>query len=109
MIHTTGHDKEHFTVVLAAMADGHKLNPYVVFKGVRPKVEKGVWSHCKNGKMNKGLSIDWVKRGWGTLSFGRRLLVLDAYKCHLMSTVEDIVDKEARSDTCISVIPGGLK
>ena len=56
--------------------------------------------------MNEGLTIDWVKRGWGTLSFGRRLLVWDAYKCHLMSIVKDTVDKGARSD--ISVIPGGL-
>ena len=33
-IRTTGHDKGRFTVVLAAMADGKKLKPYVVFKGV---------------------------------------------------------------------------
>ena len=32
-IHTTGHDKGRFTVVLAAMADGRKLKLYVVFKG----------------------------------------------------------------------------
>ena len=56
--------------------------------------------------MNESLTIDWVKRGWGTLSFGSRLLVWDAYKCHLMNTVKDIVDEGARSD--ISVIPGGL-
>ena len=34
-----GHDKEHFTIVLAAMADGRKLSPYVVFKGVKPIAE----------------------------------------------------------------------
>ena len=33
-IRTTGHDKGRFTVVLAAMADGRKLKPFVVFKGV---------------------------------------------------------------------------
>ena len=38
-IRTTGHDKGHFTVVPAAMADGRKLKPYVVFKGVRPVAE----------------------------------------------------------------------
>ena len=31
---TTGHDKGRFTVVFGAMADGRKLNPFVVFKGV---------------------------------------------------------------------------
>ena len=34
-VRTTGHDKARFTVVLSAMADGRKLKPYVVFKGVR--------------------------------------------------------------------------
>ena len=33
-LHTTGHDKGQFTVVLAAIADGRKLKPFVVFKGV---------------------------------------------------------------------------
>ena len=35
-IRTTGHDKGRFTVILAAMADGRKLKPFIVFKGVRP-------------------------------------------------------------------------
>ena len=38
-VRTTGHDKARYTVVLAAMADGKKLKPYVVFKGVRPVAE----------------------------------------------------------------------
>ena len=29
---TTGHEKDHFTVVLTACADGKKMKPYVVFK-----------------------------------------------------------------------------
>ena len=29
---TTGHEKSHLTVVLAAKADGTKLKPYIVFK-----------------------------------------------------------------------------
>ena len=31
--------KKRFTVCLSAMADGRKLKPYVVFKGVRPIAE----------------------------------------------------------------------
>ena len=35
-VQTTGHEKSRFTVVLSAMADGRKLKPYIIFKGVRP-------------------------------------------------------------------------
>ena len=82
----------------------------MVFKGVRPiadlSKEPGVVAYGRNGWMNENLTIDWVKRGWGTLSFGRRLLVWDAYKCHLMDTVWDVLNKQAKSD--VSIIPGGL-
>ncbi len=29
----TGHEKDHFTVILTARADGKKLKPFIVFKG----------------------------------------------------------------------------
>ena len=32
-IRSTGHEKDHFTVVLTAKADGTKLKPFIVFKG----------------------------------------------------------------------------
>ena len=32
LIKTAGHEKTHFTVVLACMADGSKLKPTVIFK-----------------------------------------------------------------------------
>ena len=32
LIMTTGHGKDHFTVMLACLGDGTKLPPYVVFK-----------------------------------------------------------------------------
>ena len=38
-VRTTGHDKGRFTAILAAKADGTKLKPFVVFKGVRPIAE----------------------------------------------------------------------
>lgn len=56
--------------------------------------------------MNEQLTIDWIKRGWGTLNFGRRLLVWDANKCHLMPNVKCVLDTQTNSD--VSVIPGGL-
>ena len=60
-IRTTGHEKARFTVVLAAMADGRKLKPFVVFKGVRPIPEimstpGVVMALSKNGWMNEELT-----------------------------------------------------
>ncbi len=110
-IRTTGHDKGRLTVTLAAMADGRKLKPYVVFKGVRPIAELDkepgiIVAYSKNGWMNENLTKNWIKRGWGALSFGRRLLVWDAYRCHVMESVRDVLVKQTNSDA--SVIPGGL-
>ena len=66
-IRTTGHEKIRFAVAFAAMADGRKLNPFVVFKGVRLIAELNsmpgvVAALSKNGWMNEKLTIDWVKR-----------------------------------------------
>lgn len=33
---STGHEKSRFTFLLSATADGKKLKPFIVFKGVRP-------------------------------------------------------------------------
>ena len=43
------------------------------------------------GWMNEVLTKDWVDRVWGSLNFGRRLLVWDAYKCHIMDSVKNHV------------------
>ena len=56
--------------------------------------------------MNEALTVDWVKRAWGTLNFGRRMLVWDAYRCHLMPSVKKVVNKDTNTD--LSIIPGGL-
>ena len=37
---TSGHEKDHYTVVLSAKADGTKLKPFVVFK---EKVLVSLW------------------------------------------------------------------
>ena len=39
-VRATGHDKSHFTDIPAAMADGRKLKPFIVFKGVHPIPER---------------------------------------------------------------------
>ena len=78
-----GHDKNRFTVCLSAMADGRKLKPFIVLKGVRvipelQSVSGVVVAMSRNGWMNEDLTKDWVKRCWGTLSCRKRLLVWDA-------------------------------
>ena len=92
------------------MADGWKLKPYMVFKGVRAIPELNtpgvVVALSKNGWMNEELTKDWLKRVWGSLNFGRRLLVWDAYMCHITADVRSCVDKQTNTD--VSVIPGGL-
>ena len=84
-IRTTGHDKGRFTVLLAAMADGRKLKPFVVFKGVRPipelnQVPGVVVRLSRNGWMDEALTLNWIDSVWGQLSFQRRLLVWDAFR-----------------------------
>lgn len=43
---TTSHEKDHFTVILSACADGIKLKPHVVFKGKRTRLKK-TWKKCQ--------------------------------------------------------------
>lgn len=110
-VRTTGHDKGRFTVVISAMADGRKLKPYVVFKGVRPvaelaKIPGVVVAYSKNGWMNEELTKDWLTRAWGSLSFSQRLLVWDAYKCHITDAVTSHARRTTKTD--VSIIPGGL-
>ncbi|GAA6087522.1 zinc finger protein 540-like [Tachysurus ichikawai] len=60
---TTGHEKSHLTVVLAAKADGTKLKPYIVFKGGIKEVKSMqnisgvVVATSKNGWMNEELRL----------------------------------------------------
>ena len=61
-LHTTGHEKGRFTVVLSVMAYGRKLKPCVVFKGVRAIPDKNtpgvLVALSKNGY--------WMRRWWRT-------------------------------------------
>ena len=56
------------------MAGGKKLNPFVVFKGVRPIAEmmivQGVvMTFSRNSWMNEALTKDWVDQVWTSLNF----------------------------------------
>ena len=113
-IRTTGHEKSHFTVMLACTADGGKLPPYVIFK--RKTLPKGVQFprgihvrvHAK-GWMDEALTLDWIKTVWsrrpGGLLKKKSMLVLDSFRCHRMPTIKAQL-KQERTD--LVIIPGGL-
>ena len=107
---TTGHDTDHFTVILSACADGTKLKPYIVFKGKGtrlikdlPKMQGVVVRFSHNGWMNDQLTIDYLHSIVASLPFNKRMLVWDAYRCHTSEAVRQEVTK-MRLDTAI--IPG---
>ena len=110
-IKTTGHEKDHFTVILTARADGTKLKPYVVFKGKGTRLMKKLQNvpgvivrFSKNGWMNDELTIDYLHSVIGQLAFRQRLLVWDAYRCH---TSEAVRAECSRLHLHTSIVPGG--
>ena len=105
---TTGHEKNHFTVILTAKADGTKQKPFVVFKGKGTRLMKTlqqipgiVVRFSDNGWMNDTLTIDHLIIG--TFSLNKRLLVWDAYRCHTSISTREKMTK-LRLDTAI--VPG---
>ena len=109
---TTGHEKSHLTVVLAAKADGTNLKPFIVFKGAVREVKamqqdntKAVIATSANGWMNDDLTIQWLKSVVGKFSFRPRLLVWDSYRCHISACTKAELKTGYKITT--AVIPGG--
>ncbi|KAL2096389.1 hypothetical protein ACEWY4_008537 [Coilia grayii] len=108
---TTGHEKSHLTVVLAAKADGTKLKPFVVFRGairevkaMQQEISRAVVATSANGWMNDDLTTAWLRSVVGKFSFRPRLLVWDAYRCHISTSTK----QELRPyNITTAVIPGG--
>ena len=108
---STGHEKSHFTVVLTARANGTKMKPFVVYKGKGTRLMKEleripgiIVRFSSNGWMNDVLTIEYLRSVIGALSFGKRLLVWDAYRCHTSAAVRA---ETARLRLHTSVVPGG--
>ena len=99
LVNTTGHEKSWFTVVLACLADGAKLNPMMIFK--RKKFPKenfppGVLVHCHSkGEMDEAGMKLWVEKVWqsrpGSLLRKKSLLVWDSFQAHLVDSVKRAV------------------
>ena len=108
---TTGHEKDHFTVILTAKANGTKLKPYIVFKGKGTRLIKALQQisgvivrFSSNGWMNDTLTIDYLQSIIGAFSFTKRLLIWDAYRCHTSVSTRAETNK-LRLHTAI--VPGG--
>ena len=64
-VKTTGHEKSHFTCVLAVTASGKKLPPMVIFKRKtlpKDKLPKGIVVRVNpKGWMDNPMMIEWLK------------------------------------------------
>ena len=114
LIKSTGHEKDKITVALAAMADGKKLPPFVVLKGVRPPASKDVPTGVKvcmtgNGWMNELASKTWIQKIWrcSTPDNHRKLLVWDAFRAHKCPAVKEMVSDRVVGNSDVAMIPGG--
>ena len=108
---STGHEKNHFTVVLTAHANGMKMKPFVVFKGKGTRLRKEleqipgiVVRFSSNGWMNDTLTIDYLCSIVGAFSFNKQLLVWDAYCCHTSTAVRA---ETAHLRLHTAIVPGG--
>ena len=112
-IKTTGNEKNRFTIMLACMADGTKLPPYIVFKRKTPikgNVPGVIIRQQAKGWMDDALVRDWINIVWrnrvGGLSRQKSLLVLDAFRCHRDENTKKLL--KAQHNTDIAIIPGGM-
>ena len=109
---TTGHEKTKVSVCLTAKGDGTKLKPFIVFPGAKRESKalneefrtKCVVASSINGWMNEELTVSWVKSVLGQFSFTRRMLAWDSFRCHVLDSVKQELNR-AKIDPVI--IPGG--
>ena len=111
VLKTTGHEKSHYTVILTARADGKKLKPFIVFKGKGthlikelPRIPGVIVQFSDSGWKNNQLTKDYLRQVVGQISFTKRLMIWDAYKCHVSEETRKELDHLKMHG---AVIPGG--
>lgn len=113
-IRTTGHEKSHFTVVLACCASGKKLPPMIIFKRkTRPNekfpngviIENNVKGWMDTDMMKKWLSKCYVRRPDGFFKQAKAMLVMDSMRAHITDEVKDAIKA---LNTLPVIIPGGM-
>ena len=113
LVRTTGHDKDKVTVMLAALADGTKLAPLVISKGVRsPKsVPNGiVVAMSRNGWNSEEITKLWLERRWGRLRNSLPcILVWNSSKSHVMVPIRDGVKGHHNTHTWWSFLGAALE
>jgi hypothetical protein len=112
LVKTTGHEKDKLTVALAAMADGKKLPPLVILKGVRPPKSEDIPSGIRvfmtsNGWINEQACKFWISKIWKQSSEGRKLLVWDSFRAHKTPQVKNLVSCKEGGNSDVAMIPGG--
>lgn len=92
---STGHEKLRVTVMLTGRDDGYKCTPYVLLDRKRPVPEvvkefKGklilVW--CEKVWMDDELTGKYLDNIFGHAIFKKRLLVWDAFRCHISTSTK---------------------
>jgi hypothetical protein len=111
---TTGHEKLRITVMLSALAEGRKLTPFVILRRKnlpKEKLPAGIIFKCNEKEwMTEELMVEWLKEVWhrrpGALPKKRGMLVLDAFKGHLIEKVKTVACNLLNMD--LVIIPGGM-
>lgn len=97
---STGHDKLNITVMLTGRSDGFKCRPFVLLP--RKRIDQKIVA-----KFGTKLHLSWKGRSWmddeltenylmtvfGSGAFQRRLLVWDAFRCHISAQTKKILRK----------------
>jgi len=111
-IRTTGHERSHFTVVLACMADGTKLPPLIIFKLKNvPRISfpSNVFVRANpSGWMNEIEMVWWIENVWtmrSPFSKPQSLLVMDSFSAHITDSAKQHLIEQK---TNMAIIPGGL-
>ncbi|XP_005751641.1 uncharacterized protein LOC102209438 [Pundamilia nyererei] len=113
LLKTTGHERTHFTCVLACTASGQKLPPMVIFKRItmpKEQLPKGIVVKVNTkGWMIEGLMKEWLTECYGKCPGGffhrkKALLVLDSMRAHITDSVKAAIKK---TNSIPAVIPGG--
>ena len=93
---STGHEKVHVSVCLAANLDGTKLKLFTVF-GAAKRESKSLHDEYKrqcsvasstNAWMNEELTLRWCDEVLGQFTFQKRLLAWDSFEAHITDEVK---------------------
>lgn len=113
IIKTLGNEKMCITVMLAVLADGIKLPPYVILKRktmLKDQLPTGIIVRCQNqGWMSTDLMKEWLNIVWsgrpGVLVHKRRMPVLGTFRGYLAPAMKNIIGAK---NAARAVVPEGM-